>query len=288
MKTASPLCMVLAVIGAMPLCCLAQSSSGGGSQAGNATTSAASPISAPGLQLQMTGDIEVGLLHDSVSNSYGDWNGQFVRVVAPLGSDDTLNAELVNSREFHAHGTLLTVGDTHIFTERIYAAVSAATSTEGFYLPTARLDAAVYEKWLPDFSLVTNIGVSGINSRDGHSDRALTFGAAYYFTSIPLVTEAGARINQSSPGDVNADSGFVAATYGIAGQHYFSVRYGFGKEAYQLIGANQALADFSSNDVLLSWRQWIASNQGFQLRLDHYTNPYYQRTGIEASWFHDF
>ena len=282
------LSLPLVLLGSWPLWSAAQSAGDAGSSTGTPTSSVAAPTAPGGLPLTLTGDIELGGFHDSVTNNYGDWNGEFVRLVAPLGSSDTLNAELVNSREFHDSGTLLTVGDTHVFTDRTFAQVSVATSTEGYYLPTGRIDAAIDEKWLDHLQLVTNIGVSFIDYRGGYSDRALTFGAAYYLSSLPLVMEAGARVNQASPGDVDATTGFVAATYGTAGQHFISLRYGFGREAYQLVGSNQVLTDFSSNDVLLTWRQWIAANQGFQVRVEAYSNPYYRRTGLEASWFHDF
>ena len=239
------------------------------------------------LPLKLSNNIEVGAFHEDVSGSYGDWTGIFVRGVDRITSADVLNGEIVSSREFGSSGTLATLTDTHDFTPRLFGAGSVAASTGGFYLPSIRGDVSLSEKWLAQSQLVTSIGGSAINWRDGHQDRALTLGAAYYFT-FPLVAEAGLRANWSSPGDVLATSYYVAGTYGEDQVRYLSLRIGFGKEGYEVIGPQTALADFSSQEWLFTWREWLAHDQGIQLRLNQYFNPAYHRTGIELAWFHDF
>jgi YaiO family outer membrane protein len=67
-----------------------------------------------------------------------------------------------------------------------------------------------------------------------------------------------------------------------------TVRYGWGRESYQLIGVSSTLVDFASSSTLLTWRQWIGKSWGTQLRGEHYQNPTYYRDGVEAGLFVDF
>ncbi len=247
-------------------------------------TDTAAPAQLP---LKLSNNIEVGAFHEGLTGGYGDWTGVFVRGVDRISSTDVLNGEIVSSREFGSSGTLMTLTDTHDFTARLFGAGSIAASTGGFYLPSIRGDVSLSEKWLAQSQLVTSIGGSAINWRDGHQDRALTLGSAYYFT-FPFVAEAGLRANWSSPGDVLATSYYVAGTYGEDKVRYLSLRIGFGKEGYEVIGPQTALADFSSEEWLFTWREWLARDQGIQLRVNQYFNPAYHRTGLELAWFHDF
>jgi YaiO family outer membrane protein len=248
----------------------------------NADQAAPAPLS-----LKLSNNIEAGAFYDNLTGGYGDWTGVFVRGVDRISSADVLNGEIVSSREFGSSGTLMTLTDTHDFTPRLFGAGTIAASTGGFYLPSVRGDVSLSEKWLAQSQLVTSVGGSAINWRDGHQDRALTLGSAYYFT-FPFVAEAGLRANWSSPGDVLATSYYVAGTYGEDKVRYLSLRLGFGKEGYEVIGPQTALADFSSEEWLFTWREWLAHDQGIQLRVNQYFNPAYHRTGIELAWFHDF
>jgi hypothetical protein len=57
--------------------------------------------------------------------------------------------------------------------------------------------------------------------------------------------------------------------------HYLTVRSGFGKEAFQLIGPTVVLSDFPSQTLTVTWRQWLATNWGINLVADFYYSPAY-------------
>ena len=115
----------------------------------------------------------------------------------------------------------------------------------------------------------------------------LLLAASYYF-SQPWVLEGGTRFNYSNPGGVSSTSSYVAVTYGEEKRRIVSLRYGFGTEAYQLIGDSTVLSDFHSDTWTLTWREWLARQRGFQVRLESYRNPTYGRTGLEFSLFQEF
>lgn len=243
--------------------------------------------SALSTKAETSGSLEAGGLHHSLTARYQNWNGQFIRGVLRSDSNNVWGAEIVDSREFGDEGTLLVLENTHTFNDRWYSAVSASGSNGGFYLPRLRLDVTVSKKWLTRRNLVTSIGVTAVNAKDGHQDRSMLLSTSYYFDA-PWVIEHGTRTNVSNPGLVLSSSSYVAATYGRDKQQIMSLRFGYGQEAYQYIGANAPIVNFKSQILTWTWRKWIRQQQGFQMRTEWYHNQYYDRRGIEVSAFKEF
>lgn len=239
------------------------------------------------LKLKMSGMLEAGIMHHGLSAGYGVWNGQFVRGVLQTDAVNVWNGEIVHASQFGDSGVLLASGLTHTINPDWFVAGGVSTSAGGFFLPRLRLDLSISRKWLEQRNLVTTVGVTVANAKDGHSDRSVLLAAAYYFER-PWVVEGGVRLNQSNPGGIASTTVFVAGTYGREKWRLVSLRYQFGTEAYQLIGNSAALADFRSDAWTLTWREWVARDYGFQLRVESYRNPTYGRQGVELSVFKDF
>lgn len=237
--------------------------------------------------LNMSGYLEAGMLHHSLNNGYSDWNGQFVRGVLHSDEKNTWRSEIVNLSEFGDNGTLFVVGNTHDIDEKWFSSASVSSSSGGFFLPEFRLDVAINRKWLEQLNLVTTAGVSRVNAKDTHQDQSVLLAASYYFDQ-PWVMEGGVLVNHSDPGAVVSNSQFVAATYGRERHRIISLRYGFGEEAYQLVAPGTTLVNFNSDVLTLTWREWLTSTRGFQIRTEAYHNPSYDRNGLELSFFQDF
>ncbi len=233
------------------------------------------------------GSIDAGVLHDALSAGFPAWNGRFVRGLVHTSPTNTVSAEANDLREFGGHGSLFVLGDTVDLDQDWYVAAVAQAGAAGFFLPRKRFDLDVHRKLLADRSLVVSLGASAIDARDVHRDRAIKLSAAYYLASA-WVLEGGATLNRSNPGDVRAPSGFFAVTQGQAKEHFLSIRYGTGREAYQIVGAGATLSDFISRTTTFTWRQWFTQNWGMQLRGENYRNPTYHRNGGEVGVFHDF
>jgi YaiO family outer membrane protein len=233
------------------------------------------------------GTLEAGALHHTLSDGFGNWNHLFVRGNVRLGADDLLNAELVHARQFGDSGNLMVLGDTHTFNADWYGSASMATSTGGFFFPHSRFDLTANRKWLAGRNLVSTLGLTAINAKDGHRDRSLLAGASYYFAG-PWIAEGGMRFNRSNPGRVNSNGKYLALTYAENQRRMVSLRRSIGSEAYQYIGENALLVDFHSSSWTGTWRQWLRPKQGFQVRAESYSNPYYHRHGIELSLFQEF
>lgn len=239
------------------------------------------------LSLKTSASLEVGLLHHRLTDKYPAWNGQFVRGIWHSDANNTWNAELVNAREFSDNGALVVVGNTHTYDKYWYSNIVISSSAAGLFFPRWKFDAALSRKWLSGLNLVTTVGFSIIEAKDEHSDQGLSLSATYYFET-PWVLEGGVRVNNSQPGDVTSLSKYVACTYGGEKTQIMSLRYGFGVEAYQIIGVDAQISNFSSDVWTATWRKWLRTNQGFQLRAESYVNPSYRRQGIEASLFQEF
>jgi YaiO family outer membrane protein len=228
------------------------------------------------------GTVEAGGFHHDVDSNYGDWNGEFVRAVVHADARTVVTADLLDIRQFGDHTQVGAVGVTHDFSADWYANLAVAGSSKGNTQAQRRLDATVSVKFLPDRKLVATFGVGGADTRDGHRDRSAVAGAAYYF-DVPLVLEGGVRLNRSHPGTVDSAGEYVAASWGRDKVRQASLRYGFGREAYQAIGNAATLTDFRSRVLTLTWREWVGRDWAVQGRLESYHNPYYDRRGVEAS-----
>lgn len=254
-----------------------------------AGNSAAHANDAP-LALKMSGFVEAGGSSYELTGDYPNRHTAYVRGALRRGPDQQWFGEVARITEFGDSGTLLALQHQRNLDETWLVQVAGATSIGGATLPRLRLDFSLGRKWLEQKNLVTTLGVSGIQAKDIHRDRAVQLSAAYYFDAgtVPMAAEGGVRYNISDPGAVAASSYFLALTRGSEKDSVISLRLSAGREAYQLIGSAVTLTDFPSRSWLLTWRKWLNRDSGFQLRLDGYHNPYYDRRGVEAGWFRDF
>jgi len=253
---------------------------------GPVATLPAGEVGAPA-PFQRSGVIDVGGLYYALTNGYPDWLGTFARGSLRLDARNTIGAEVDWLREFGDRGVLFAATEAFTIDSRWSATGGLSTSAGGFFLPNLRIDLGLHKKWLSATNLVTSLSGTQVDYKDGHRDRALELAAAYYFTE-PWVLEAGGRVNFSDPGAVVAPSGFVAATFGKQKEHYLSLRVQAGREAYQLVGGNQALVGFQSQVATFTWRQWLVNAWGLQVRAEFYHNPYYDRSGAELGGFWEF
>ena len=255
--------------------------------AGGTLAGAAAHAQSESLKLKMSGSIEVGGMHHRLSAGYGSWNGQFVRGTLQTSENTVWNGELLNTAQYGDSGVLAAVGATHTLNEKWYVSGAVSTSGGGFFLPRLRLDVTLNRKWLDALNLVTTVGFTAVNAKDGHRDRSVLLAASYYFEQ-PWIVEGGVRLNNSNPGSVNSAAWYVAATWGHDKKRLLSLRYGRGEEAYQLTGSVATLASFYSSGLTFTWREWFSREWGAQFRADTYRSPNYDRHGIELSVFRDF
>ena len=241
-------------------------------------------------QLKMTGTIELGAASYDLTDGYAARHTSFVRAELKPDADQRWTGEIANISEFGDTGTLLVLGYERTIDRNWVVQAGASSSDSGATLPRLRFDLALGHKWLENANLVTTLGITTIQAKDAHSDHAIQFSTAYYFDAVgwSWSVEGGVRNNTSNPGAVSADAYYAAVTLARPKVRTVSLRVGSGQEGYQLVGDNTALVNFSSDTLLLTWREWFTARSGMQWRWDRYRNPYYNSNGIEASWFLDF
>lgn len=230
--------------------------------------------------------LEISAGSQGLSNGYGRWYDLNLRGAYGLGSH-LLQGELSAHRRFGQNGNYLGLSDTYTFNPDWYGSLSVGAGDGAFYLPNYRVDATLYRKWLQERNLVTSVGLGYYDAPDGHTDRSLSLGAAYYFSS-PWIVEAGVRLNSSNPGAIKTSQQFVALTWGRSRQDVVSARYGWGGEGYLTTAANTQLVNFRSREASLSWRHWLTPSTGVLIGINRYTNPSYRRNGVQLGLFHDF
>ena len=228
--------------------------------------------------------VETAASASSVGNGYGDWTSLYARATWQESEQTMLFPEIATSSEFHDNGTLFAVGVSHTLNDRWFASGAASTSVGGFYLPRARATAVLNHKLLANQRLVVNAGISYASWKDAHSDLGVSAGGAYYFTA-PVIVELGTNRNVSRPGNVASQSYFAAVTEGRVNAHYLVLRVSGGREAYEVLAPGQAIADFASHSVSLTWRQWVSRGAGIVVGAEHYGNQFYGRTGLTLGGF---
>jgi YaiO family outer membrane protein len=246
----------------------------------------AQPTATPNPNPNPTRSVELSTTSQQLSNGYGDWNDLTLRGVVDAGPH-VLQAELSAKRQFGKDGVFVGVADTITLNPDWFTTLSLGAGDGAFYLPQLRGDAFLSRKWLEKRNFVTSIGLGYYHAPDGHTDRALSLGGAYYFEQ-PWIVELGVRMNRSDPGDISSTQKFVAVTYGKVGQSVLTARYGEGGEGYQAIALNTTIVNFQSYQGSLSWRHWFAKKTGFILGAEQYDNPSYQRRGVTLGLFHQF
>lgn len=233
------------------------------------------------------GSVDAGGLYYHLTQGYGNWQGAYVRGLWGRGSATTWNWELDHAREFGVTESYGVLGATHTFDPRWYGYVSVGASTATDIVPQTRGDVSLSYKALPDKRWVTTLGYTGITFRDGHRDSSAWLTEAAYLPHH-WVAMAGQSWMVSNPGSVGAQRSFVALSYAKAGSSEWTLRYGWGTEAYLPISATAALVDFRSRTTSATWRQWLGRHWGSNLSVEDFRSPYYQQYGGTAGVFYDF
>jgi YaiO family outer membrane protein len=228
--------------------------------------------------------------HHRVTGGFGDWTSVSLVLALPAASRASApsptiwHVEGIWRRAFGDAGGYAALGVQQQLGRDWFAQLAAGAGSGDFIFPDARVDLSVSRRWLSGRNLVTTAGAGLVDAKRGFRDRSVLLSLALY-ARPGLVIEAGARHNQSLPGDVTSRRAFGALTLGTDRRRYVVVRGSTGDEGYQLVGPQSPLVTFHSREAGISWREWLGGNWGALLRGEHYTNPHYDRTGVAGGFF---
>lgn len=218
------------------------------------------------------------------------WNDVYVRG-AVSSTKNVFNYEFIRQTRFNDSGWFYSGNWTRVWSENWYTELGAGSSIGGFTIPKLRVDALVHRKLLARKQMVFTAGVGYDKSKSVNTARRGQGSVTYYFDRWPLIVEGGLMMTHANPGDVWARSQWASISEGHDKEHFVSLRYEFGREAYELIkGQNgpATLFDFPIRNYSVNWRQWIGLNWGVNLSFEHEGNPHYHRNGGLIGFFLDF
>lgn len=228
--------------------------------------------------------LEAGMSYHRLGGTFGHWTGVYVQGVRQVGAFERWRLEAMFDQRYGDQGFLYKVQTTRSLADRWYGRAGASTSSGGFFHPRLGLDLTVARQFLPRRQLIALVGVSAYDAKDVHRDFALTVEAQYY-AGASWVLQGSVRWNLSTPGDARSRYHFLALTQGRPQHHYVALRLGFGREAYTVIDPLTVFTDYRSVDLMVTWRQWIRPDAGFNLMVGAYRNPFFRRAGFRLGFF---
>lgn len=239
-----------------------------------------------GVDTSKTSSIKLGFSHDSLTANQASWSGSYMQVESRLNPDNFVSLRLERANRFSDSGTLVAGSWTRDLSPSRYFTANYTWTNRGTFWPISQTSLGLSQKFLDDKSLVGTVLIGRNISRNDYRDWLASVSMAYY-SKAGFVYEAGLRTNQSNPGSISTSRVFGAITYGTQGQRYLSATLNGGKEGYQLSG-NTVATNFSSQSLVLGWKEWIGRDWGTEVKLGFYKNSTYQRTTIDAAAFLEF
>lgn len=235
----------------------------------------------------LSGALEFGAGYSAMSAGYNAGDQTYLHADIEQSSKTELSGDAVRAQDFGDTGYLLIGGVNHDFTSSFYGDLHMGGSSGGFFLPAFTAEGSLHKKWLSQKQLFTSLGIGYDRAKDAHRDKRLLASASYYF-GRPWMLESGMTFNLSAPGTVFSHSQYLAIRQGRNNKYFVTLRGEFGNEAYQITGVNTSISDFRSRSVSLTWRQWVRAGWGFNLGGQYYSNPYFQRKGVQLGIFKHF
>lgn len=238
---------------------------------------------------QKNGYLEFDANYSHLDNGFPSWNGGTIQGAIQSDPKNIWYGSVNNEEEFNVRGTQVSAGNIHYFSPKVFTNINVGTGTNAFFMPRAHVEGAISRRFLPGNNLVGTLDVGYNNNHLGIEDRWTQISGQYFVPNKPLNFEAGVRFNRSSPGSVDSQQQYVAATYGQYKKQFLTVRYNWGTEGYQLETPDVAVLEkFNSNYVGVTWRKWVSHNNGFTATIERYHNPFFTRNGVLLGVFHDF
>jgi YaiO family outer membrane protein len=248
-------------------------------------------LSSIAITMDGPGYLEAGYGHSGLTAPNPNWNDVYFRGMISGGSN-AFTGELVRQGRWGDSGWYGNIGWLRILNPDWYTDLYVGTSVGGSFLPRLRTDAFINRKLLKQRQLVTTFGfgydrakqINGMvpDSFRGHAE------FAYYLQHLPLSAQAGIDVTRSQPGSLLARTQHMAVTYGHDKERYLTIRYEFGREAYEVLDRETAIFDFPIHNFQFTWREWIGFNWGLNFVLEHDRNQFYRRTGGSLGFFLDF
>jgi YaiO family outer membrane protein len=238
-----------------------------------------------GVAANLNRSISLGVAHQRLSNGYGHWNDQYMRLAWESDAANRINAEIQHGNRFGDSGALGGITWTHVINDDWFGALGYARTSNGIFWPIAQGYGSVSRKWLANRELIATLAVGADESRNDYKGRWVSAAASYYAPNR-FVLGLGMRHTQTQPGDVATNRGFGSITWGERGSVYLSATYNRGREGYQLLNST-VINNFSSSESILVWKQWLGKSGGVEFKGFAYQNPFYRRVGVEAGIFAD-
>ncbi|NNE71373.1 MAG: YaiO family outer membrane beta-barrel protein [Rhodothermales bacterium] len=230
--------------------------------------------------------VEFGALNYSYDAGISPWKGAVVRTQFVRGPKMVWLGEAVAEHRFGEPSFAYKLQHSADFGAWI-TRVAGRTSNGGFYNPRYRVDLTLGRKLPPSRRFILMVGGFYREVRDGHQDMAGIVEAQLYATNW-LILQGSTRYQISNPGNAASMYYDAAITVGKHQKATVVLHAATGTEAYQIIDPLVIYTNFDSRMARVVYRQWLARSTGFSLSGSWYENPYYQRVGVELSFFFGF
>lgn len=240
-----------------------------------------------GLPAKSWSYIEGGVQYAKLTAGYGYWFNQYLKTVIQKDENNIWEVDALHGYEYGQTADYGLVQTTHNFNENWYGSLGAGISDNSIWVPKYYIGGSLARKFLKSKKLVGYLGFQSYWFRPIYKLETLNPGLIYYFNK-PWVVEAGVYLNRSNPGSVDTAVGYIAVTQGRVGEHFLTLRGGWGREGYLPVIANSPIVGYPSWVVTGTWRQWVGKHWGWNIVGENYSNRFYNRYGVSFGLFKEF
>ena len=234
--------------------------------------------------------LEVNATHHRLSAGYDDWHDLLINGDYAQGKH-LWSGELLHATRFGESGTYVGVSDRITLAPRWDLSLGYGLGNGGSWVSRETAHAFVHHRWAEQGNWVVHLGTGYARARQTYRDRWSSLGLSAYLEphlQLPLVAQAEVRWSQSHPGSVDTRQQFLALSWGRQGATQATLRHGWGREGWQLLGDANSITNFASRQDTLTLQHWFSPEWGLKLSYDHYRNDSYRRQGVGLTLFREW
>ncbi len=235
----------------------------------------------------LTRVVEVGGEYGHYWDDLGNANSQFLRFSMAKPNVYAWRFETGRVYRFEDEGYNVGASYTRHLPDAVSLSLGISTGTGDVVSPEYRVDVSIGRAFLKEDNLLASIGYTRTQSKVENRSDGFGLGLTHYVDDHWILGASG-RYDIGQPGETISTSGGLGVTYGVYRKRYLGAAIEFGDVSYLLVGAGEALVDYSSTSCKVYFSHYQTPTGGIHLRLDYEHTSFYELVGGSLTLFKEW